>query len=123
MTRHQPISMPIGPSRGRECQCPQPGSPRSSRETRTHLKSCGAASIRSHQLAVLILDPSPLDEGASRLRDAVGEAIADPLELAEIEDAGRGGDRVDPVRHLGVTEGLGEEPAQLASSRAIWRRS
>lgn len=67
-----------------------------------------------HQLAVLILDPSPLDEGAPRLRDAVGETIAGHLELTEIEDAGRGCDRVDPVRHLGVTEGLAEEPAQLS---------
>lgn len=66
-----------------------------------------------HQLAVLVLSPRPLDEGAPRLRYAVGETIADHLELAEIEDPGRGCDRVDPVRHLGVTEGLAEEPAQL----------
>lgn len=48
-TRHQPISIPIGPRRGRECQWPQPGSPRSSREIRIHLNSAGATIIRSRR--------------------------------------------------------------------------
>ena len=37
LTRHQPISIPSGPRRGRECQSPQPGSPTSAREIRSHL--------------------------------------------------------------------------------------
>ena len=36
LTRHQPISIPRMPQRGRECQWRQPGSPTSSLETRTH---------------------------------------------------------------------------------------
>ena len=35
LTRHQPISIPRMPQRGRECQCLQPGSPTSSLDTRT----------------------------------------------------------------------------------------
>ena len=35
LTRHQPISIPRMPHRGRECQWRQPGSPMSSSETRT----------------------------------------------------------------------------------------
>ena len=47
LTRHQPISMPIRPSRGRECQYLQPGSPISAFEIRIHLKRAGSASISS----------------------------------------------------------------------------
>ena len=47
LTRHQPISMPIRPSRGRECQYLQPGSPMSAFEMRTHLKRDGSATISS----------------------------------------------------------------------------
>ena len=43
LTRHQPISIPIRPQRGRECQNLQPGSPMSSLEIRTHLKRAGSA--------------------------------------------------------------------------------
>lgn len=46
LTRHHPMSIPIGPSRGRECQCPHPGSPTSARLIRTHRKSSGAISMR-----------------------------------------------------------------------------
>jgi hypothetical protein len=46
-TRHQFISIPSGPKRGRTCQCLQPGSPMSSPETRTHLCFSGSSSISS----------------------------------------------------------------------------
>jgi hypothetical protein len=65
------------------------------------------------QLAVLVLDPRPLDEGGARLGDTIREAVANHLELTQIEDAGSGGNRVYPVRHLDVTERLAEEPAEL----------
>jgi len=65
------------------------------------------------QLAVLVLDAAALDQGGSRLCDAIGQGVADLLELSEIEDAGRAGDGIDPVRNLGVAEGLGEESGEL----------
>jgi hypothetical protein len=36
-TRHQPISIPSGPQRGRECQWRHPGSPMCPFATRIHL--------------------------------------------------------------------------------------
>ncbi|HEU4738436.1 MAG TPA: hypothetical protein VFS54_05060 [Solirubrobacterales bacterium] len=65
------------------------------------------------QFAVFILHPRPLDEGGARLGDAIREAIANHLELTQIEDPGGDGYGVDPVRHLGMAEGLAEEPAEL----------
>ncbi len=65
------------------------------------------------QLAVLVLDPSALDEGAPRLGDALDEAVANHLQLAQIQNTGGGGDRVDLVWHLGVAEGLSEEGTEL----------
>lgn len=71
---------------------------------------------RQHPLdqpAVLILDPRPLDQRGPRFGDAIRETIANHLELAQIQDAGDSGDRIDPVRYLGVAECLSEEPAKL----------
>lgn len=65
------------------------------------------------QLAVFVLDPLPLDEGPACLGDAIREAVANDLELAQVEDPGGGGDGVNPVRHLGVTERLAEQRAEL----------
>ena len=65
------------------------------------------------QPSVLLLDPGALDQGRPRLGDAIGQRVADLLELAEIEDAGRGGNRLNLVRYLDMAESLGKEPAQL----------
>src|SRR5689334_22609400 len=46
-TRHQPISIPMTPRRGRTCQFLQPGSPMSSLRTRSHLWLAGSSSISS----------------------------------------------------------------------------
>jgi hypothetical protein len=66
------------------------------------------------QITVGGLDLGPFAQGDAGLGDAVGEAVAHPLQLAEVEDARLGGDRLDPVGDLGVAEGLPEEPGQLA---------
>jgi hypothetical protein len=65
------------------------------------------------QLAVLVLDPPLLNQRPPRLGDALGKAIANRLQLAEVEDPRRYRNRVDPMRDLGVTEGLAEERGQL----------
>lgn len=67
----------------------------------------------AHQLAVALLDPLPLGDLEPRLGNAVGEAVADRLQLTEVEDPRRRRDGVDPVGDLGVAEGLGEEARQL----------
>jgi hypothetical protein len=65
------------------------------------------------QRPVLVLDPAPLDQRLPRLGHAVGEAVAQRLELAEVEQPRAGGNRLDPVGHLGVAERLAEEGCQL----------
>ncbi|HMI81795.1 MAG TPA: hypothetical protein VK480_08415, partial [Solirubrobacterales bacterium] len=70
------------------------------------------------ELAVGVLDPAPLDQRRPGLGDAVGEAVAQRLQLAEAEDPRRGGEGLDPVRHLGVAEGLSEEARQLSLEAA-----
>jgi hypothetical protein len=65
------------------------------------------------QLAVLILDPPPLDQRLPSLGDPVGEAVANRLQLTEVEDPGRRGERADSMGHIGVAEGLAEETRQL----------
>jgi hypothetical protein len=65
------------------------------------------------QLAVLLLDPGARGEVFSGFADAGGKAVAHRLQLAEVEQPRSRGDGLDPVRHLGVTEGLAEQPAQL----------
>ena len=65
------------------------------------------------ELAVVILDPLAIGQRPAGLGDPVGEAVANRLQLPEVEDPRRGGDRVDPVGDLGVAEGLAEERRQL----------
>ena len=65
------------------------------------------------QRPVLVLDPSPLDQRLTGLGDAVGELVAQRLQLAEIEQSRCGGSRLDAVRHLGVAEGLAEQGCEL----------
>jgi len=65
------------------------------------------------ELVVLVLDPLPLHQRLPRLGSAVGEAVADRLQLAEVEHPRRGGDGLDAVRDLGVAEALADEAGQL----------
>ena len=65
------------------------------------------------QLAVLVLDPLALHQGTPGLGNPVGECVADRLQLTEVEYPWRRSDGVDPVRDLGMAEGLAEERRQL----------
>jgi len=66
------------------------------------------------QLPVLVLQPPSLDQRLPRLGDAIGEPVANRLQLAEVEDPRFGGDGGDAVGDLGVTEGFTEDSGQLS---------
>src|SRR5215211_3074848 len=65
------------------------------------------------QGAILVLDLAPLDQRLARLGDAVGERVAQRLQLAEVEQPRRAGEGLDAVGYLGVAESLAEEDGQL----------
>lgn len=65
------------------------------------------------QLPVLVLDPPPLDQRPAGLGGAVGELVAQRLQLAEVEQPRLCGERLDAVGHLGVAEGLAEQACEL----------
>jgi hypothetical protein len=92
--------MPSGPSLGRECQCPHPGSPRSAREIRIHLCSAGAASI------------------CSSSGDPLGKGVAHPLELLEARDPRLGEASRHACVELQSRESLGPEAAKLVFEAA-----
>ena len=65
------------------------------------------------EIAILVLEPLPLHQRPLRLGDAVGEPVADGLQLAQVEHPRGGGDGVDPVRNLGATEAVAEAGGKL----------
>jgi hypothetical protein len=65
------------------------------------------------QLVVLVLDPLALDQRLPRLSHAIGEPVPKRLQLTEIEHPRRGGDGLDAVRDLRVTEPLADETGEL----------
>lgn len=67
----------------------------------------------AEQVAILGLDLRPVGESRAGFADALGETVADRLQLTEVEHPRRGGDAVDTVGDLGMAEGLSEERAQL----------
>ena len=67
----------------------------------------------AQQLAVGGLEPVLLGQGQARVGDAVGELVAQPLQLTEVEQPRRGRDRGDAVTDLDPAEALGEEPGKL----------
>lgn len=67
----------------------------------------------AQQLAVVGLNLFPLDQRPACRGDPVGETVADRLQLTEVEHPRRGGCGCDPVGHIGVSEGVAEEPRQL----------
>lgn len=77
------------------------------------LEILGSGQHPFDQLAVLVLDSRPLDESGARLGNAIGEAVANHLQLTQVQHPGGGRNRVDPVRNLGVAESLAEEPTEL----------
>ena len=123
LTCHQPISIPIRPSRGLTCQTPQPGSPMSQRDPHVPVRP-GSSSIRSRRSG-WPPDVGPLgDRRACRL-EPLGQLVADPLELAQVEQPrvpacapqvlGQAAHRVR--RHERVRE-LALEPRDLRSQGA-----
>ena len=124
LTRHQPISIPSGPRRGRECQWPQPGSPTSAREIRSHLCSAGAASIRSQQLAVAGLQLALLLQRQPRVGDPLGQRVAHLLQLARGRPpAARRDGRRPRCRSRAAEKPRRQSAESWCSRRPIWRRS
>ena len=114
LTRHQPISIPSGPRRGRECQWPQPGSPTSAREIRSHLCSAGAASIRSSSSRLRVSSSArSLRAGAAPRRSASPASRAPPPARRGRAPAARRDGR-DAGVDLEAREGLGEEASRAA---------
>ena len=73
---------------------------------------------RLEQLAVARLVLGPLGERPPRLGDPLGESVADPLEVAEVEQPrGRRG-AGDAAVDLETAEGFGGEAAELAFEAA-----
>jgi len=70
------------------------------------------------QFAALGLNLLSLHQGLPCLGDPVGEAVANRLQLAEVQHPRHRGDGIDPVRDRGVAEGLAEEPSQLSLETA-----
>jgi hypothetical protein len=67
----------------------------------------------AQQLAVVGLDPGPLAQRDPRLRDPIREIVAQPLQLAQVEDPRLHRDGGDTVIELDPAEGLGEEAGEL----------
>lgn len=65
------------------------------------------------QRPVLVLDQVALDQRLPGLGDAVGEAVANCLQPAEVDHPRLGAEGIDAMRDLGVAEGLAEEGRQL----------
>ena len=106
-TRHQPISRPSRPSRGRTCQARQPGRPSSALVTLTQRWRLRGRVHRREQLGAAV---------GAQVRDAVGELVADALELAEGEQARAGLRRggAAGARGLAPREDGGERAGELA---------
>ncbi len=74
----------------------------------------GSGQHSPQQLTVVGLDPGPPRQADPRLGDPVGELVAQPLQLPEVENSRLPGGRRDPVIELDPAEGLGEEGRELA---------
>jgi hypothetical protein len=77
------------------------------------LEVLGGGEHLLNELVVLVLDPLPLDQGLARFRHAIGEAVADRLQLTEIEHPRRGGDGLDAMGNLRVAKSLADEAGEL----------
>ena len=129
LTCHHPISMPIRPRRGRTCQTPQPCSPRSRLATRTNLWRPGSQQHPLEQRAAGLLALAALGQRSARLGQALGQRVADGLELAQRQHA-RAIRRACRDLRLAVREradqrvgDLGLQRGDLAAQRARAARS
>jgi len=74
----------------------------------------GSLEQRPEQLTVARLELSPRRERLSCLGDAIGEIVADPLEVAEVEDPRRRRRARDLAVDLDPGKGLGGKAPELA---------
>ena len=118
MTRHQPISIPSRPRRGRECQWPQPGSPTSAREIRSHLYSAGSRASARAARGCAVSSSARSRERHAGVGDPVGERVAHPLELAEAERPRLAETAATAGVDLEAREGLGDERDELVLEAA-----
>ncbi|MGC1166169.1 MAG: hypothetical protein WA862_08670 [Solirubrobacterales bacterium] len=72
----------------------------------------------TQQLVVGGLEPGPLAQGQPRLGDALGEVVAQLLEVAETKHPGLAADGGNPVWDLNPAESLGEETGERALEAA-----
>jgi hypothetical protein len=72
----------------------------------------GVGQHRLDQLRVAALEGDALGERGAGLGDPAGERVAQLLQLAEVEHAGRPGG-LDPMRDADPAEPLGDEATQL----------
>lgn len=77
------------------------------------LEVLGGGEHSLDELVAFVLGPPALHQGLPRLRHAIGEPIADRLELAEVEHPRHRGDGIDAMRHLRVAESLADETGEL----------
>jgi hypothetical protein len=72
----------------------------------------------AQQLVVGGLDQGPLAQSRSRFGNPLGQIVAQPLQLAKVEDPWLGGDGTNAVLDLHPAEGLGEKAGELALEMA-----
>ena len=123
-TRHQPISIPIRPRRGRECQWPQPGSPTSAREIRSHLNSAGRRACRSSSSRLPLSSSSRSRERRAGVADRARRARPAPARARP----GRGhaasaATAATPTSISTRGKASAKRRASSCSRRPIWRRS
>jgi hypothetical protein len=82
------------------------------------LELCRRGEHLAQQLAVAGLHPGSLGQRQAGLGDPLGQFVAQPLQLAEIENAGLGGEPGYAVFDPHPAERLGEEGGQLALEAA-----
>lgn len=66
-----------------------------------------------HQVVVVALDAIALRQGNAGFRGPAGQAVADRLQLPEVENARRGGSGLDPMGDFRMAERVAEEVRQL----------
>ena len=122
LTRHQPISIPSGPRRGRECQWPQPGRPRSSRLDPHPPVVRGRGQHPAQQLAVrgLELARARAAPAAPRRPGRRGRRAPAPARRGRGPGAGASGG--DPVGSR-PAKASAKSPASSRSRRPTWRRN
>ena len=122
LTRHQPISIPSSPQRGRECQCRQPGSPMSSLETDHPAVPIGRGDHSLEQAPVRLLDVGASAELGPRVAQPQRRARRGPARARR--SSSTRGPPTAPTPQSIPRRGKADANSSPSSrsSRAIWRR-